>query len=345
MQNPYALPGAGAVLALLAALGVLAARRRKTRADVVEEPAADAEPEPEPVVPVAAATAVAAAAEPESEAPAEAVAETPAAEEAPAAPAEVDALAEADMYISYGRDEQAEDILKLALQTEPGRQALHGKLLEIYARREDVTAFNEVAGDLHVLSKGDGEEWAKAAALGIVLDPANPLYGGKSAEPEAVPAEADDGLEFDLSDFKNAEIQPPADAAPAVDLGRDIDFDLDLDHGAKPADDEPVLPVASASAAMLLDDGEAAKPAMSLSDLDLDLPGAETAAAAPSASNLLEEDEESAFEAEMTTKLDLAAAYQEIGDKEGARELLEEVTRAGNAGQIARAQDMLSKLT
>ena len=33
---------------------------------------------------------------------------------------------------------------------------------------------------------------------------------------------------------------------------------------------------------------------------------------------------------EMETKLDLAIAYQEIGDKEGARELLEEVIRGGN---------------
>jgi pilus assembly protein FimV len=56
------------------------------------------------------------------------------------------------------------------------------------------------------------------------------------------------------------------------------------------------------------------------------------------------EDEESAFAAEMSTKLDLAAAYQEIGDREGARELLDEVIRGGSASQIERAKDMLSKL-
>jgi pilus assembly protein FimV len=56
------------------------------------------------------------------------------------------------------------------------------------------------------------------------------------------------------------------------------------------------------------------------------------------------EDDESAFAAEMSTKLDLAEAYQEIGDKEGALELLEEVIRGGNDSQIERAKDMMSKL-
>jgi len=47
---------------------------------------------------------------------------------------------------------------------------------------------------------------------------------------------------------------------------------------------------------------------------------------------------------EMETKLDLAVAYQEIGDKEGARELLEEVIRGGNPEQAARAHAMRTAL-
>lgn len=344
-QNPYVLAGVGAVVALLVAgVGVVAVRRRKKKA---EEPAAEASAEPEPAprpeTPVAAAAAVA---EPEAEAPAaEDAAAEPVAAVAEAAPEEeapVDPIAEADMYIAYGRVEQAEDVLKLALQSQPDRQALHSKLLEIYAKRGDVSSFNKVAQDLYELSGGLNEAWAKAADLGFELDPTNPLYGGKPpAPPEPEPEEQ--GMEFDLSDFKGAEIQAgAAPAAPAVDLGKDIDFDLDLENGAKPDDDEPILPsaAAAASASALLDDGEV-QPAMNLADLDLSLPDE---AAAPSAANLLEEDEESAFEAEMTTKLDLAAAYQEIGDKEGARELLEEVMRGGNDAQVARAKDMLGTL-
>jgi pilus assembly protein FimV len=47
---------------------------------------------------------------------------------------------------------------------------------------------------------------------------------------------------------------------------------------------------------------------------------------------------------EMDTKLDLAIAYQEIGDKEGARELLDEVLRGGNPDQAARANAMKAQL-
>jgi pilus assembly protein FimV len=52
----------------------------------------------------------------------------------------------------------------------------------------------------------------------------------------------------------------------------------------------------------------------------------------------------SALHMEMDTKLDLAIAYQEIGDKEGARELLDEVIRGGSDDQIARASTMRAQL-
>ncbi|WP_443114277.1 FimV/HubP family polar landmark protein [Herbaspirillum seropedicae] len=346
-ENPYVLAGAGVLVALLAGGGgVLAMRRRKKKDEAAAaEPAVEPEParvpEPEPV-------AAAVAAEPEppvsAEPAVEAVAEPVAVAETVAEEAPVDPITEADMYIAYGRDEQAEDILKLALQTQPERQALHAKLLEIYAKRNDVAAFNRVALNLHALSGGLNETWVKAAALGLEIDPTNPLYGGQpEPEPEPEPEEA--GMEFDLDDFKSAEIRADATPAPApMDLGKDIDFDLDLENGAKPDADEPLLPASTpaASASTLLDSLDDQPQASSLSDLDLSLP--EEASAPPSATNLLEEDEESAFEAEMTTKLDLAAAYEEIGDKEGARELLEEVMRGGNDAQVARAKQMMAGL-
>lgn len=361
-EDPAFLIGAGVLVALLAAGGgVLAMRRRKKKSEEgAVEPAVEPEPAPPAPAPAAAAAAAAAvaAAEPEAEAevPATVAVVEPVVEEAaPVAavvPEEpVDPISEADMYIAYGRDEQAEDILKLALQTTPERQALHAKLLEIYAKRGDVANFNKVALDLHQLSGGLNETWVKAAALGLEVDPTNPLYGGVPAEEEPiVGSEEEQGMEFDLSDFKGAELQatPAPPAGAPMDLGKDIDFDLDLENGAKPDANEPILPASSgaSSASTLLDSLDAAPaapaPATDLADLDLSLP--EENAAAPAPTNLLEEDEESAFEAEMTTKLDLAAAYEEIGDKEGARELLEEVMRGGNDAQIARAKQMMAAL-
>lgn len=39
---------------------------------------------------------------------------------------------------------------------------------------------------------------------------------------------------------------------------------------------------------------------------------------------------------EVATKLDLAKAYEEMGDLEGARELLQEVLKEGDVGQRER---------
>jgi pilus assembly protein FimV len=96
---------------------------------------------------------------------------------------EVDPVAEADVYIAYGREEQAEEILKEALRLQPDRVGVRVKLLEIYSRRGDKAAFTGLAQDLHDRSGGAGEEWERAAKLGRSLDPANTLFSrGAGAE-------------------------------------------------------------------------------------------------------------------------------------------------------------------
>ncbi len=99
---------------------------------------------------------------------------------------EVDPVAEADVYIAYGRDAQAEEILKEALRVHPERHPVRLKLLEIYATRKDVRAFEAQARELHAFTGGQGDEWAQAAALGLSLDPTNPLYA--NAAPASTPA-------------------------------------------------------------------------------------------------------------------------------------------------------------
>ncbi|MFZ2855570.1 MAG: FimV/HubP family polar landmark protein, partial [Rhodocyclaceae bacterium] len=103
---------------------------------------------------------------------------------------EVDPVAEADVYIAYGRDTQAEEILLEAKQKDPRRYAIHLKLLEIYANRKNPKAFELLAAELYNELGGVGAEWEKAAAMGLRLDPTNPLYGG-AAEPTAEPAPFD----------------------------------------------------------------------------------------------------------------------------------------------------------
>ena len=99
---------------------------------------------------------------------------------------EVDPLAEAELYLAYNFDTQAEDILKEALRNDPYRHPVRLKLLEIYAARKDVQAFGTQATELYSLTGGKGDEWAQAAALGHTLDPANPMYAQGAGAAAAV---------------------------------------------------------------------------------------------------------------------------------------------------------------
>ncbi len=93
---------------------------------------------------------------------------------------EVDPVAEADVYMAYGRDVQAEEILIEARQKDPKRYAIHLKLLEIYSNRKDLKQFETLATDLYGETGGVGADWEKAAAMGLKLDPANPLFSASA---------------------------------------------------------------------------------------------------------------------------------------------------------------------
>ena len=101
---------------------------------------------------------------------------------------DVDPVAEADFYLAYGRDLQAEEILKEALRANPTRLAIRLKLLEVYAKRRDTKGFEQLAVQLFAETKGSGEDWSKAQELVRGIDPDNPLY-----QPGGVPALHDDG--------------------------------------------------------------------------------------------------------------------------------------------------------
>ena len=302
---------------------------------------------------------------------------------------DVDPLAEADVYMAYGRDVQAEEILREALQKDASRPAIHSKLLEIYAKRRDAKQFEATALKMKSLVNSEGPEWDKAMALGRSIDPGNGLYGqGEAAEvvPEtgangspavdfnldataglgrtrtaesdaptaptldfdlggttteepvageaAVPsveveaAPAPGPLDFDLGgttteERARAEAAPGAKAA-APDRAGGLDFELNLDMGG----DEGAVPAEQAP--------PAAGGTDPLSTISLDLGGTESAGTSAGGGD--------AKSQEVATKLDLAKAYEEMGDKDGARELLNEVVREGDAAQQAQAQQMLAGL-
>jgi pilus assembly protein FimV len=429
---------------------------------------------------------------------------------------EVDPVAEADVYIAYGRDVQAEEILKEALRTQPERNAVRLKLLEIYANRKDVRSFEVQASELYSITHGEGDDWAQAASMGMSIDPNNPLYAGadtsteatlvkgtpmlhasteplEDLDPEALlvstqqpvvkldkveesasdldldlsAAPAEEEFDFNLDDLNAAPavVAAPVVAAPApapapVEEDHVLDFDLggltfEPAKAAAPAAapaSAPALPDLDLNDLMGEADHQMAAPIaaapelpMDEFDLNIDMPGStgfehELTAAAPAAPTLdehsfdldsmdfgfdtpasapevaahapavqdtesslddffakpkIEDDDEDrtvidfkkaappaaaqefdlsgidldlstgeptaqieqekleafavgdepgADQVEMDTKLDLAIAYQEIGDKEGARELIDEVIKGGTPEQIEKAKAMRAKL-
>ncbi|MCX9155133.1 LysM peptidoglycan-binding domain-containing protein [Niveibacterium sp. 24ML] len=100
----------------------------------------------------------------------------------------VDPVAEADVYMAYGRDAQAEEILLDALKSDPSRTAIHVKLLEIYSQRKSHKQFENIATDLYTQTGGVGADWMRAADLGSKLDPDNPLYRTTGKAPVAAAA-------------------------------------------------------------------------------------------------------------------------------------------------------------
>lgn len=102
---------------------------------------------------------------------------------------DVDPIAEAEVYMAYGRDAQAEEILKEAMAKDPNRHEIQLKLLEIYAGRKNTNAFEAMASELYAAIGGQPNQvWEKAAEMGRQLDPDNPLYSAAVAGVMARPA-------------------------------------------------------------------------------------------------------------------------------------------------------------
>ncbi|NCN71190.1 MAG: fimbrial protein FimV [Betaproteobacteria bacterium] len=150
---------------------------------------------------------------------------------------DVDPVAEADVYLAYGRDLQAEEILKDALRTRPERLAIHQKLLEIYAKRRDAKAFEAIATLAFNLTNGLGPDWEQICAKGLSLDPDNALYlpGGQPHYDPSAPTRPA-GIDT-VSPGLSAET-PAASPAPMVSDAGNTELDLDLDFSL----DEPDLP-------------------------------------------------------------------------------------------------------
>ncbi|PKM26339.1 MAG: peptigoglycan-binding protein LysM [Gammaproteobacteria bacterium HGW-Gammaproteobacteria-13] len=155
-------------------------------------------------------------------------------------------------------------------------------------------------------------------------------------------AAAEDDFLLSLDDEPSA---APVVAEPGFDLPSeqaDGDFDLSADFDLSLNDDAPAHPSSDSFAAQL---DEVSAELDLLSD-DLDQP-ADLEVPANAASSSMDNDDDFDFLSgtdETATKLDLARAYIDMGDTEGARDILDEVITEGNEGQQNEARELIAKL-
>ncbi|MGG5872730.1 FimV/HubP family polar landmark protein [Pseudomonas peli] len=155
-------------------------------------------------------------------------------------------------------------------------------------------------------------------------------------------AAAEDDFLLSLDDEPSAS---PVAAEPGFDLPSEqagSDFDLSADFDLSLNDDVPAQPSSDSFAAQL---DEVSAELDLLSD-DLDQP-ADLGMPASAASSSMDNDDDFDFLSgtdETATKLDLARAYIDMGDTEGARDILDEVITEGNEGQQNEARELIAKL-
>lgn len=352
LANPMVKWAAAGAAVLVALFAWLAARRRRMQDSRFQEsilaerlPATPAAGTATPAA-AAAVAAAAASAEPEAGEPAKsshsdsslftdfAVSDMGAIQNED----EADPIAEADVYLAYGRYQQAEELVRNAVARAPERTDLRLKLFEVLAAAQNSSAFDaEAEAMLAELDSPDDETWKRVAEMGRELSPSNPLYqpGGLSAsgasgaaavaaavaaEPAGEEKTEDNGLDFDVGEqVADAGLDTP-DASMVGSDDNSLDFDLgEFESFTRPAEAAaPELPAAD--------------------DLDFDLSAAADDDEAANEGTLAASDE-------VATKLDLARAYMEMGDPDGARSILQEVMEEGSDTQRSEAESLLQKVS
>jgi pilus assembly protein FimV len=240
-----------------------------------------------------------------------------------AAESTFDPVAEAEIYCSYGRHEEAIGMLRKAIREDADRAELHIKLLSILAeleRREDFLgayAGLQATGDedalmlvQHLVSDkgwledaGEALEPARGQAAAAAPASAADQTGAFDMAWESTEADDVEPLEFDL--------QLPDSSGQ----GEDADFGGALKLEGERADDGGVLQLDTSVLSDMLDQADDDDALVDLTDGD-----------------------------EVATKLDLARAYMDMGDEDGARDILEEVLAEGSEEHQREAGDMIRAL-
>lgn len=279
---------------------------------------------------------------------------------------ENDPISEADFHMAYGLYDQAAEQIKKAIQNEPGRRDLKHKLVEIQFTASNKAGFLEA---VHALRKDMGAapdaDWSKIVIMGKQLAPEDSLFQEESTggevdlefgrEEESAEASLDTGLSFELPEETSgaAVEEPESEKAAGAQDDNVLEFDLgDFDTGTETeaeaqeqgeeqdvgTDSQSDFDKALEELSTFGVDTGAGEDKASDSGAPLTAGGAEESAGAGDDLGSVTDS------GEIGTKLDLARAYIDMGDPDGAKSILEEVLEDGNAAQKKEAQELISQL-
>jgi pilus assembly protein FimV len=171
---------------------------------------------------------------------------------------EVDPISEADVYLAYGRYQQAEELMRNAIAEQPGRDECKLKLLEIFYTNNNKQAFEDYARELeHAGKKADTAFWARVTEMGGELIPDSPLFADvklpgsdfferPARKEEAVSHDVEPVAETEKAGGKPADFSTPDEeekkAAPFLIESEaseaDTTFDFDLSSFEAAPDEE-----------------------------------------------------------------------------------------------------------
>jgi len=238
-----------------------------------------------------------------------------------------------------------EDSLLDRLAQYPDDTSAHLELTSLYYAQGDADKFEAAAQAMYAhIYDTNMPEWQQVQAMGRELVPSNPLFAEPAAA-AAAPAfgsyeSVSEPMRFDGFDDGFGAPPPPAPAPAAEDDA--FDFDL-TDRGAATPPPPPAAPPADDDFSFDLTPPRAPAPAASNYQTQVQpLPPIPDLAPSPSPARI--DDDLLASDDAIGTKLDLAKAYLDMGDPDGARSMLEEVLIEGSDAQKGEARKLLAEI-
>jgi pilus assembly protein FimV len=260
-----------------------------------------------------------------------------------------DPVGEADIYMAYGKFDQAETLLLNAISEDEERAELHAKLLECYAEMDSKEKFESHLAQIESVLNTDYELAQMVRDVYTTAWPEGDYYVETDELPDAEEIVSEESDEPDTEEQSDSETNFSAfadgvsteDDIEELPSTEDVFGEVEHTEDSTEADD-----LANEFADLNLDDELGLSDELDSDDISDEFEFDETVLDDDQEPDTDDQEEESIEmgEDDVDTQLDLASAYIEMGDFEGAREIIEDVLDSGTAEQKQKAQDLLDSI-